>query len=589
LKQRLHSSSPLAVVVALAVVQLAVAKLACWRRASIAVLAILLLPAASTLAKQNWIELNIGPFYVDTEGDAGAARDVLTQLEQLRWMLGGLLENRDLSPVWPVHILVSSSIPSDGRIHQVRDIYIVVLAPGARPPLDEFTKLLLRDTVPRLPDEVEHALPVLFSTMSAKGPRVTWGGPPAHPDLDWARLQLFATGFEYAGQFRVFLTNLRNGSSLAIAAQNAFAKPIGELDQEARARLNSGQAEAVTIGGRALDPKRDFGEHALDPLLAAAYVADAELGANPEAARRNYTELAREGGGPGAIGHEGLAELARRGEKNDHDELENAIALGTRSAAVYSKAAQDQSDEVAVELLKKAERLNPKWAEPLIQEAEIERTPAERESLFEAATKLAPRSVEAWRGLAEAQAANSHYVLAHGSFLRAERASDNEAERAKIRARQAELEEGRLDAAERERRAERAAEEADQARVRDAQMARIRDAEKKANAGLDAASDAPAAHPVPWWDEPAANTVKGDLVRVECIGTQAKLRIRMTGGEITTLMIRDATKVTMEGTNNTFTCGQQEPVRPVTVSFAPHHDQRLASDGDVVKVHFEGK
>jgi hypothetical protein len=561
-----------------------------WRRrASIAVLVLLLVPAVSTLAKQNWTEINIGPFYVDTEGDAGAAREALTQLEQLRWMLGGLLENRDLSPVWPVHILVTASIPADGRIHQVRDIYLVVLAPGARPPLDEFTKLLLRDTVPRLPDEVERALPMLFSTMSAKGPRVTWGGAPAHPDLDWARLQLFATGFEYQGQFRVFLTNLRNGSSLAIAARNAFAKPIGELDQEARARLSAGQTEAVTIGGRALDPKHDFGEHPLDPLLAAAYVADAQLDTNPEAARRNYTELVREGGGPGAIGHEGLAELARRAEKNDHDELENAISLGSRSAAVYLKTAEDQSDEVAEDLLKKAERLNPRWAEPLIREAERAQTPAEKESLFEAATKLAPRSVEAWRGLAEAQAANSHYVAAHGSFLRAERASDNEAERAKIRARQTELEEGRLDAGERERRAQRAAEEADQARVQNAQMARIREAEKKANAGLDAASDAPAAHPVPWWDEPAANTVKGDLVRVECIGTQAKLRIRTAGGEATTLMIRDATKVTMEGTNNTFTCGPQEPARPVTVSFAPHQDQRLKSDGDVVKVHFDQK
>ena len=127
------------------------------------------------------------------------------------------------------------------------------------------------------------------------------------------------------------------------------------------------------------------------------------------------------------------------------------------------------------------------------------------------------------------------------------------------------------------------------ARVQDAQTARIREAEAKANATLDASSDAPAAHPVPWWDEPAANTVKGNLVRVECIGAQAKLRIRTTGGETTTLVIRDATKVTMEGTNNTFTCGEQEPARPVTVSFAPHQDRRLASDGDVVKVHFDQK
>jgi hypothetical protein len=563
---------------------------AAWRRfASTGALGVLLLAAGVAFAKQNWTEFNVGPFYVDTEGDAAAARDVLTQLEQLRWMLSGLLENRDLNPVWPVHLLVTSSIPADGKIHQVRDIYVIVLAPGARPPLDEFTKLLLRDTVPRLPEEVEHALPVLFSTMSAKGSRVTWGGAPAHPDLDWARLQLFATGFEYAGRFGVFLTNLRNGSSLAIAARNAFDKSIGELDQQARDRLKSGQTEAVTIGGRALDPKRDFGEHPLDALLAEAYAADVEIDANPEAARRKYTELSREGGGLGAIGHEGLAELARREQKDDHNELENAITLKSRSPAVYVAGAEDQSDEVAMDLLKVAARLNPRWAVPLIRQAEIERNPAERESLYESAVKLAPRSVEAWKALAEAQAANLHYVAAHGSFLSAERAAENEAERAQIRARQAELEEGRLDAAERERRAKRAAEEADLARVRDAQTARIHEAETKANAALDASSDAPAAHPVPWWDEPAANTVKGNLVRVECVGMQSKLRIRTTAGETTTLMIRDATKVTMEGTNNTFTCGPQEPARPVTVSYAPHQDQRLKTDGDVVKVHFDQK
>jgi hypothetical protein len=557
-----------------------------WRRFAKVGLLALLLAAASSFAKQNWTEFNVGPFFVDTEGDAGSAREVLTDLEQLRWMLGGLLENRDLSPLWRVHVLVTSSIPADGHFHQVRDIYVIVLAPGARPPLDEFTKLLMRDTLPRLPDEVEHALPALFSTMSAKGSRVTWGGAPAHPDLDWARLQLFATGFEYQGRFRVFLTNLRNGSSLAIAARNAFDKSIGELDQLARDRLNAGQATAVTIGGRALDPKRDFGEHTLEPLLAAAYVADAEIEANPDAARRNYTELAREGGTLGAIGHEGLAELARREQKDDHNELEDAIELGSRSAAVFLDSAEGQSDEVEMELLKKAARLNPRWAEPLIRQAEIEPALTERENLYEAATKLGPRSVEAWVGLAETQAANAHYVAAHGSFLRAEGAADTEAERARIQKRQTEVEEGRLDAAEKERRAQRAAEEADQARVRDAQMARIHEAEKKANAGLDASSDAPAAHPVPWWDEPAANTVKGDLLRVECVGAQTKLRIRTTGGETTTLVIRDATKVTIEGANNTLTCGPQEPVRPVTVSFAPHVDGRIKSDGDVVKVHF---
>jgi len=553
------------------------------------VLALVLLLSRSALGRQNWTELNVGPFFVDTEGDIGAARDALTQLEQFRWMLGDLLEVRDFSPVWPVHVLMTSSIPSDGRIHQVRDIYVVVIPPGTRPPLAEFTKLMLQDTVSRFPDEVERALPVLFSTMEAKGSRVTWGGRPegGAADLNWARLQLLATGFEYSGRFHIFLTNLRNGSSLEIAARNAFDKSIKELDAMAQQRLTSGQTEPVTVGGRALDPKRDFGEHTLDPTLASAYLADARVDSDPKAARAIYTEVSREDGVLGAIGHEGLAVLMRRSQKDDHGELEDAMAKGSKSAAVYLHDAEGQSPAVAMDLLKMAARLNPRWAEPLIREAEITKDPAERENLLDAAVKLAPRSVEAWEGLAEAQAANQHFVLSHGSWLRAEGAALTPQEKEQIQAKAAQQEEGRLDAVERERQARRAADEADLARVREAEMARIREAEKKANATLDASSNAPIANPVPWWNAPTGSAVKGDLVRVECIGTVAKLRIRGAGGQTTTMVIRDATKITLDGTSNSFTCGPQEPPRKVTVSFTPHRDQRLGSDGDVLAVHFE--
>jgi hypothetical protein len=50
----------------------------------------------SALARDNWTELNVGPFYVDTNGHSAAVRDALTQLEQVRWVLGGLLEEKDL-------------------------------------------------------------------------------------------------------------------------------------------------------------------------------------------------------------------------------------------------------------------------------------------------------------------------------------------------------------------------------------------------------------------------------------------------------------------------------------------------------------
>src|SRR5579863_4822620 len=58
------------------------------------------------LAKDRWTELNIGPFYIDTQDDVAAARNDLTQLEQVRWVLGGLLESKDLPSLWPIRILL---------------------------------------------------------------------------------------------------------------------------------------------------------------------------------------------------------------------------------------------------------------------------------------------------------------------------------------------------------------------------------------------------------------------------------------------------------------------------------------------------
>src|SRR5882757_5002536 len=58
-------------------------------------------------AKDRWSELNVGPFFVDSETDSTAARETLTQLEQLRWVLGGLLESKDLNSVWPLRVMLS--------------------------------------------------------------------------------------------------------------------------------------------------------------------------------------------------------------------------------------------------------------------------------------------------------------------------------------------------------------------------------------------------------------------------------------------------------------------------------------------------
>ncbi|MGA7409388.1 MAG: hypothetical protein WBW33_02820 [Bryobacteraceae bacterium] len=554
---------------------------------TLALLLMVCLSGSGLSAKDRWAELNIGPFLVATDGDIGQAREVLTQLEQMRWMLGGLLDIREINTLWPVRVLITAAAKPTVGVVQARDGYIVVLAPGSRPPMSALAKLFLQENTPRLPAEVERGFPKLFSTFEAKGTRITWGGPPADPDLDWARVQLFATQPDYAGRFHVFMTNLRNGSSLSIAARNAFGKSLPDLDHEAGALLTPGAAHAVTIGGRPLDPRRDFGEHTLDATVASVYLADAHATDDPQAARPAYQAAIENGGAAVALGKEGLALLRRLEQKDEHSLLEDAMAAGSKSAPVYMLAAEGQSTEVAVGLLKKAQVFNPRWGEPVFREAELMKSNQERERLYQQAAKLNQRSAEYWQALAEVQVASEHLVAAQGSWLRAEAACDTDAQREKIQARRLSLEDVRLDAAERERRLKQAAVEADLARVQNDQLQRIHEAEKKANADLEKSSGAPAANPVPWWDDPAQRTLKGDLVRVDCVGNQTKFRIRVADGSTMILLIRDLKMVSIEGTESAFTCGPQEPPRKVSVHYSAHPDKRAGSDGDIIAVHFD--
>jgi hypothetical protein len=555
--------------------------------APLTLLVTLLFGCAALSAKDRWAELNIGPFLVAADGDSGQAREVLTQLEQMRWMLGGLLDIREIGTLWPVRVLITSAAKPTAGVVQARDGYVIVLAPGTRPPMAALAKLFLQENTPRLPAEVERGFPKLFSTFEAKGPRITWGGPPAGPDLDWARMQLFATQPDYAGRFHVFMTNAKNGSNLSIAARNAFGKSLADLDREARELLTAGAAHAVTIGGRPLDPKRDFGEHTLDATVAAVYLADAHATDDPTTARAAYQVAIENGGATVALGQEGLALLKRLDQKDDHSLLEDAIAAGSKSAPVYMLAAEGQSTEVAVGLLKKAQVFNPRWGEPVFREAELMKSNQERERLYQQAAKLNQRSAEYWQALAEVQVASQHLVAAQGSWLRAEAACDTDAQREKIQARRLALEDVRLDAAERERRIKQAAVEADLARVQNDQMQRIHEAEQKANADLAKSSGAPAANPVPWWDDPAQRALKGDLVRVDCVGSQTKFRVRIADGSTKILIIRDQKQVSIEGTESAFTCGPQEPPRKVSINYSAHTDKRVGSEGDIIAVHFD--
>ncbi len=521
-------------------------------------------------AKDRWTELNIGPFYVDTDGDLAAARHALTQLEQLRWVLGGLLESKDLPSVWPIRVLFTDSektnpIATGGEFVWQNAQYLLVTRPGSRLPLDQVAGILLDANTPRLPPEIESGLRQLFGTIEAQGSRVTWGGPPPHPDLAWARMQLFATKFEYGSSFHIFLTALR-GSTVRVAEQAAFAKNPDLLEQEATANLAAGNWQPVSVSGRPLDPKRDFGEHSLDSTLAAVYLADGQLAQDRTAAEAAYKSAIAAGGTAAALGYEGL----RR--------FQDAIRAGSRSAPVYAAAAEGLSPAQALPLLKKAAQLNPLWAEPVFRQAQLADTPAEKEGLLKKATQLDPRATHYWLDLARVETANGEATQAQGAWLRAEDSAPTPAERARIHQLRLDSEQERLNAADEARRREREAVHLADEHAQQSEADRIRAAETKANEALDAvAGGAKPENAIPWDQVVPQKKLDGTLVRVDCLDTHARLWVKDKRGNTLQLFLKDSSALRL-------TCGAQQPARRVSIAYAAQSDDRFHTSGNVVSI-----
>jgi hypothetical protein len=536
--------------------------------------------------RDRWTELNIGPFYVDTEGDVGAARHALTELEQVRWVLGGLLESKDLPSIWPIRVMLTRNEKTNPNQSNVQFVsqngqYIFVTSDSTRLPLEQLAGLLLDANTPRLPPEVESGLRQLFSTLHADGSRVTWGGAPAHPDLDWARMQLFATKFEYGSSFHIFMTALRGGSTLRVAERNAFGKESQTLEQEANANLASHNWPPVSISGRPLDPKRDFGEHSLDAAVAAVYLADVEFSRDPKSAEAAYKSAVEAGDGAAALGYEGLAQTAQRDKEDPRPFLDSAMKAGSRSAPVYVAAAEGRAPEQALPLLKRAAQLNPLWSEPVFRQAQLTPDLAQREVFLKKVVQLNPRSTEAWLALAEIQTANGHASTAQGTWLRAEDSAAPGPDRDRIHQLRLNSEQERLNAAEAARRHERDAARLDDERAQQSEAARIRAAEEKANEQQEAAAGGvKPENVIPWEETVRQRKVQGRLIRVDCLRNSARLWVKDRAGKIMQLFLKEPSQLGRG-------CGPQSQPRRVLVAYSPRDDDRLNTSGDVVSITFQ--
>jgi hypothetical protein len=544
----------------------------------------ILLAPFPVVAAEHWTELNVGPFYVDSDSDTSAARDDLTQLEQLRWVMGGLLESKDLRSVWPMRVILSKVAKANPTTSGTEFVlqngsYQLLTLAGAHLPLGQVASIFLESNTARLPPEVETGLEELFDTLEAHGSRVTWGAKPQHPDLAWARIHLFATKFEYEAHFHIFLTALRSGSTVKAAERNSFATSPEVLEKEVADHLAQGNWEPVSFGGRALDPKHDFGEHSLDPVIAQLYIANTQLTANPKMAEAAYKNAVEAGGDAAALGFEGLAQLAKLSKEDPHGDFESAIKAHSKSAPVYLGAALDRSAADALPLLKKAAEMNPMWAEPVYRQAEFAGNLNDKEALVKRATQLDPRISEYWIELAKLQTANGHASLAQGSWLKAEDSAKNEKERERIHQLHTDSEQARLDALEAENRRERDETHAADQRAQHAETDAIRLAEERANRALDAAAGgSPVGDAVPYSSLVPKKKIAGVLTQVDCLSRGVRLLVKAKTGETSALFLPETVSLPVQ-----LSCGVQRTPRRVTITYTATADEIRHTIGDVTE------
>ena len=524
---------------------------------SILCLALSVLSVAAQAA--DWTEYRTGPFKVYSNAGDRAARERLTQVEQLRFVLGSYigkesLGRTELTTLWPLHLVLFVnqkeytphvlSLPLiDGGGSTLAAWYADSAkdTPLPRDVLRALTQKLTEDNVGRMPAETETALCDLLSTIEVNATRVRVGAPLPAGELTgerlraWAKLHMLATQPLYSGKLRIYLNNLLNAGEEDQASRNAFDMPAAQLNQLADAYLRAGKFEAVPLTGRAIAPNRDFFEKDIDRPAVDAL----------------------------------MAELSAQGKTFTQESPRGLLAKNTRPALELAIAA------------------NPKWAEPQFKIAQLETDPAQKIARLKMAATLAPRNPTYWQTLAETQANVNLFADAEKSWLSAERAARNPQERERIHQAKLALQESRaaFDLAEHKRILDEEARELQ--RIKDESLAEVRNAQQAANVRLGA-NDGNTKGAVAWFGEPEGTKIAGTLSRVDCLSGPLRLTIQTSTGIAVRLLIRDPKKLAVADASVgvEFQCGVQKTAKKIEAIHNAKADAKTDTVGDVLMVKF---
>jgi tetratricopeptide (TPR) repeat protein len=427
----------------------------------------------------------------------------------------------------------------------------------------------------------------LVSTVQIDGPRITLGAPvpEAERSRGWALLHLVTVNPEYAARSRVMLSNLEQSGDFEAACHNAFEKTSAQINQQVDAYLKAGNFGTASISGRALSLTRDFKPVQLGSEDARMALADL-LQANGHTAEASaaYKELH----GPEAS--EGLALVAIHDQKDDEARmaLQDAIDSHSTSARAWFELGRMQSD---ADQLKKAGELNPRWAEPFFELADL--NPAidkenleQRAALLKKAANLDPRNIAYWQALAKTYVAAKDFGEAQKAWAGAEHAAANDEEREGIRQVRLQVEEKHFDsdAAERKRLADER--EADLERVKAQSDAAIHEAENAARKRLNPNGAVPP-KPETWYqDSQTGPSVQGVFARLDCMGNQARLVIQVGAGKTVQLLVPDPSRINTGGDEKSLVCGPQKQPRQVLVHYTAKPDAKLHTAGEATAIEF---
>ena len=429
--------------------------------------------------------------------------------------------------------------------------------------LRDLTRTLLDSNFSKMPAPIEKALETFFGTVESNAVHVTWGAAPplAERTREWALLHRILTQSDYSGKATIYLHNLATGMDTNAASRNAFGEDGPKFEAEVDRYYAAGVFNTSAAPNRALNPDRDFKTTFLTSDEGDLMRADLLTPASAAL----YQSLLKAGKHV-AEDNEGLAALALRNHDTAKVEtyMEAARKAGTTNfVALTAYATLETDPDLAIEILKEALTLDPKYAEAHWIFGEKLSEPTRRMAEWKQAVNLAPRNYAWWARYAQFCVDQKQYAEAGRAWVAAAQAAPDAQLRESYLSARGQIEQQRLDAEDRERRkdAEERARELDRLKA-DARK-ELADLEARANTRPLSAQEL--SKTVEWFDDAGSAKITGVLMRVDCIGKQLRLNVKDDEGKSQTFVVPDPLQFEIKG-GETLACGAQK-TRRVTVFY----------------------